>query len=481
MEFLKFIVICLEVIVLFNLLIIVHELGHFLAARWRGLVVERFGIWFGKPLWKKKINGVVYCLGCIPAGGYVALPQMATMETIEGKSEEKQPEYPPISALDKILVALAGPLFSFGLALVFACVVWFVGRPVSESETTTVIGYVVKGSPAEEAGLKPGDKILSVDSLPVNRFGGIGDSVTWRIVRSEGETIPITVERDGQIIQVRAKPVKEKTAAWERASLRQIKIAPKQTPMIARITPHSPADRAGLKPNDIILEIDGQKIFHPETVPDVVKAHAGQKMAFKIQRKADVFTVVLKPEMPEGLATNPTVSEAEKFPRIGVEWDLLGTLDLVHPNPLEQIQASVTSMISTLSGVISRKSDIKLQHLSGPLGIMRIYYLLFQSEQGWRLGIWFSVVLNVNLALLNLLPIPVLDGGHITLALVEGIRRRPVNVRVVNIVQTVCALVIITFMLYVTFFDIQDLKRRRQKPPPDIKFSPRTEPAPAKP
>src|SRR5438270_12039344 len=113
MSILKPVFIALEVLLLFNLLIFVHELGHFLAARWRGLKVERFAIWFGKPIWKTKINGVEYALGSIPAGGYVSLPQMAPMEAIEGKSEGASMEpLPPISALDKIIVAFAGPLFS---------------------------------------------------------------------------------------------------------------------------------------------------------------------------------------------------------------------------------------------------------------------------------------------------------------------------------------------------------------------------------
>src|SRR3982751_6248726 len=107
MFILKFIFIFLEVLLLFNLLIAVHELGHFLAARWRGLKVERFAIWFGKPIWKTKINGVEYALGSIPAGGYVSLPQMAPMEAIEGKSESSGESLPPISALDKIIVAVA--------------------------------------------------------------------------------------------------------------------------------------------------------------------------------------------------------------------------------------------------------------------------------------------------------------------------------------------------------------------------------------
>src|SRR5512139_2093340 len=201
MQILKVIFICLEVLVLFNLLIFVHELGHFLAARWRGLKVERFAIWFGKPIWKTTINGVEYCLGSIPAGGYVSLPQMATMETIEGKSETPTEPLPNISPLDKIIVAFAGPLFSFLLALVFAVVVMFVGRPVSEAEMTTVVGYVEKDGPADKVGIKPGDRVIAVDNQPVTKFSGMGDSVMWRIVRSEGEKVPVKVDRQGQKLE----------------------------------------------------------------------------------------------------------------------------------------------------------------------------------------------------------------------------------------------------------------------------------------
>src|SRR6201991_3474677 len=138
----------LEVLILFNLIIVVHEVGHFLAARWRGLVIEKFGVWFGKPLWKKTINGVQYSLGSIPFGGFVALPQLAPLDIIEGKADVDRATLPRISALDKIIVAIAGPLFSLLLALVFASIVWAVGHPVSESDTTTTIGYMPAESPA---------------------------------------------------------------------------------------------------------------------------------------------------------------------------------------------------------------------------------------------------------------------------------------------------------------------------------------------
>src|SRR6478735_5724630 len=139
----RFIFIVLEVLILFNLMIVVHELGHFLAARWRGLYIERFGVWFGKPLWKKTIHGVQYSLGTLPFGGFVALPQLAPMDIIEGKADVDRAKLPPVSAIDKIIVAVAGPLFSLLLAFVIAGLIWAVGYPVSEADTSTTIGYIL--------------------------------------------------------------------------------------------------------------------------------------------------------------------------------------------------------------------------------------------------------------------------------------------------------------------------------------------------
>ncbi len=478
MQILKVVFILFEVLVLFNILIFVHELGHFLAARWRGLKIDRFAIWFGKPIWKKTLNGVEYCLGSIPAGGYVALPQMAAMDTIEGRTEGKQEPLPPISVPDKIIVAFAGPLFSFGLALVFAVLVWFIGRPVSETETTTTVGYVFKGSPAEAAGLEAGDKILKVDGKSVSRFRGIGNTVTWRVVRSENDTLPITVQRGTRTLELVAKPIREKTEAWERRSLRKIMILPTQTALIAGIQPNSPAAVAKLHPNDIVIAMNGESIFSPFAIEEENRLNPDKPVQLTVKRGERQFDVTMKPVMPEGLANSPAIPKDEKYPRLGIVWELGGKMTVDHPAPATQIKASVDAMLGTLGAVLSRKSDIGLQHLSGPVGIVRIYYQLFESDQGWRMAIWFSVILNVNLALLNLLPIPVLDGGHITLALIEALRRRPVNLRLINYIQTSCALLIIGYMLFVTFFDAQDWRPWKRQPKlPEIRFKPPAEPA----
>ncbi|MEI8044508.1 MAG: RIP metalloprotease RseP [Verrucomicrobiota bacterium] len=470
MSILKPVLVALEVLALFNLLIFVHELGHFLAARWRGLKVDRFAIWFGKPIWKTKINGVEYALGSIPAGGYVSLPQMATMETIEGKGESSDQPLPQISALDKIIVAFAGPLFSFLLALAFAVVVMVVGRPVSEAETTTTIGYVEKDGPADKAGLKPGDKILEVDGKPVSKFGGMGDSVTWRIVRSEGATVPVRVERDGKAILFSPAPAKDETKIWQRKSLRQIKIAPAESSIVAEIVPDSPAARAGLKRGDQVLDVNGTKLYHFAALTEYVETHPDQELTLNVQRDGKPFPVSLKPEKP--------LSPPGERPRIGIAWDGNGRTRLVYPGAIEQVVASVNAMVDTFGALFARHSDIKAQHLGGAVKIMDVYARLFSSEQGWRLALWFSVLMNVNLAVLNMLPIPVLDGGHIVLAILEGIRRKPISARIVSVIQTGCAVLIIGFMVYIAFYDLQDLPWKRSKEKPvEMKFAPK---APAK-
>jgi len=464
---LRIIFILLEVVILFNLLIVVHELGHFLAARWRGLVIEKFGVWFGKPLWKKTINGVEYSLGSLPLGGFVALPQLAPMDIIEGETDTDRAKLPRISVLDKIIVAVAGPLFSLLLALVFATLVWAVGHPVGEADMTTIIGYVEPGSPGEKAGLKAGDKILEVDGKRVTRFSGMNDSVIWNVIRSEGDTIPFLVDRNGRQLSFSVVPYKAATGGWRRKSVRQGLIYPASRPMIEQVEAGSPAANAGLQPGDVIRGFNGQPMFNAIALADFIRQHPHEELKLDVQRGSRQFETELRPV--------PMKTRGKMVPRIGIGWDTTGQVTIAHPNPIEQVYDSVTSTLNTIEAVASPKSDVKLQHLSGPVGIVRIYYLLFESDRGWQLALWFSVILNVNLAILNMLPIPVLDGGHIVLALVEAVRRKPVNIRVLEIVQTGCAVLIIGYIAYISFFDVGDWlgeKRTDDEPSQTVQASP---------
>ncbi len=531
-----------EVLLIFNLLIIVHELGHFLAARWRGLHVDKFGIWFGRPIWKKTLNGVEYSLGWIPAGGFVLLPQMAPMEAVEGKSGIQRQDLPAVGPVDKIIVAFAGPLFSFMLALVFAVIVWAVGKPTVEAEATTTIGYVAPDEPAAKAGFQPGDKILEVDGHPVSRFAGMVDSITWYVVRSEGETIPFKVQRGDKILTIDSGYTRPETRGWERKSLRQVGIAPAITPIVFKVTDGSAAALAGIQPNDEIVAVGGEQLYHPQHIVEWAQSHPGKPLVLTVVRNRKTLEVTLEatrplvssviknspadvagikagdrilsvdghsiydpteifrriesdPNIPFSLtlATGSQTRTVRVLPAIpdgqsravlgivyasdsqGIIWDGSGKLTIVHISPLEQIVAAVETIGNTIGALLSPQSDIKLQHMSGPIMIMQTYYRLFDTDFGWQLALWFSVVFNVNLAMINLLPIPVLDGGHIVLALIEGIRKRPINIRVLEVVQGACALLLIGFMLYVSFYDAQDLPWNSNH---KTKFSVPAKPAP---
>ena len=447
---LKVIGILLEVVLLFNLLIVVHELGHFFAAKWRGLKVEKFAIWFGKPLWSKTIGGVEYRLGSIPAGGFVAIPQLAPMEALEGETNEKGEDLPPARPLDKIIVAIAGPAASLGLAFAFACVVWFVGHPVSEAETTNVIGYVLEGGPAAKAGLQAGDRILAVNGHPVKRINGRGrmsDTVAWNVAVSSSPVIPIRYERGGKVQVVEVEPLVQPRNGWGRKNLRQIQIIPAMTPMVARVIANSPAESAGIRSGDLVVAADGKKLYGPSPLAELILKSGGKPVTLSIRRGSTDFAVTVTPRIPEG----------QKQPRIGVEWDPRGVVTLVHPNPVFQIKSSIITMWETISAVTDRRSEIGVQQLSGPVGIMRLYYFLFQNPMGWQLALWFSVVLNVNLAIMNLLPFPVLDGGHILLAIIEWICGHPIHQKTLEVVQTAFAMLLIGAMLYISFFDVSDL------------------------
>jgi regulator of sigma E protease len=554
MEILKFIGIIFEVLIIFNLLIVVHELGHFLAAKWRGLYIERFGIWFGKPIWEKKIRGVWYSLGCIPAGGFVKLPQLAPMESLEGETEIPKEQLKPITPLDKIIVAFAGPLFSFLLAVVMAIIVWQIGRPVGEADFTTTIGYVQDGSPAEAAKLQNGDVIKTIDGREVKRWGGQNDDgVTWRIVRSESSTLKMEVERNGQLVPIEVKPRVEETKWYERRALRQIGIGPKNRPSVweaakdspaekagfqrgdrivgvgdqnvyseaslffwAKENPNeplkvtvergekradgtipttvltfepmgvkvnaivkdSPASRAGLKVDDVILATNGLPVRFAENFASRVWEHNEKPMEVTVRRGKEEIKLTVVPEIPISGTDkqNPKPSIGIGMTAIdGLVYSPFSKMEPIYPHPSEQIRDAVMAMVNTLDAVTSSKSNISIQHMGGPVMMMRIYYLLFKNPEGWKLALWFSVILNMNLALLNMLPLPVLDGGHITLAVIEGISRRPVNAKLLEWVQTACALLLMGFMVFVTFFDVQDLFGGEKKN--EMRF--KQQPAPA--
>jgi regulator of sigma E protease len=450
---LRVLILLLEVLIVFNLLIVVHEWGHFLAARWRGLKVEKFYIWFGKPIWKRTFNGVEYGLGSIPFGGFVALPQMAPMDAIEGQVEQRE-KLPPITPLDKIIVAFAGPLFSFLLACAFAMLVMGVGKP-DRVTRSTVIGYVVPDGPGAQAGLRAGDTVLEIDGTKVTSFDAPLDSVMERIPFSQGPSIKFLVQRAGE-----EKPILIESGftvaegGWfQRTGLRKVGIAPALPFKVDDVKPNSPAALAGIQKDDVLTHLNGERLYSPVAIGQLFDADPKAVAKLTVQRGSETREVELsarRPDLPPDYQeelTGMTYAPLEEEVKT-----------LIYPHWWTSVKQASIMMFRTLKGLVTPGDNIGFEHLSGPVKIFNIYYTLFQEENGWRMVLWFSVVLNVNLALMNLIPFPVLDGGHIVMAISEMIRRRPVlNMKWLEMFQTACALLLFGFIFYVTWFDSWDL------------------------
>lgn len=447
------------IVALFNVIIFVHELGHFLAARWRGFQVDRFQIWFGKPIWKKEINGVQYGLGWLPFGGFVALPQMAPMESIEGGNREEGPPLAKVKPLDKIIVALAGPIFSFGLALIAAVTVYFIGKP-HDFVHTTEVGFVAIDSPAAKAGIQVGDTITAINGEKVNGFLGTLDSVQERIMLSEGDKIEFTIERPGepQAITCISEFDIQQTRWWQRTGLRRIGIWVPNISVVSKVIEGGPGARAGLEKGDLITSVNGEKLRSLNRFLELIKSSADKPLAIEVDRGGELVALNLTPLVP--------TNDPGKVPKIAVHFGHTGEVseELINPSPFSQVGDSMRMMWVTITRVISPSSSIGPQHLAGPIGIGSAMYDLLLTDNGWRRLLWFLVLFNVNLAILNMLPLPVLDGGHVVLSLGEMLMGRPVKAKLLEIVQTGFAMVLLCFFLFITSKDIGDKIRPSDTP-----------------
>jgi regulator of sigma E protease len=440
----------LIVVMLFNVIIFVHELGHFLAARWRGLRVDRFQIWFGKPIWKKEINGVQYGIGWLPAGGFVALPQMAPMESVEGKNREDEDPLPPVKPLDKIIVAIAGPLFSFGLAVVSALVVMGIGKPKDTVEST-VLGYVAEDGAAAKV-LQVGDEILAVNGEPVNGFLGSAafDSVKESVMLSEGDKIEFLVKRNGEEKTLTTEFSIPGTKWYKRKGMREVGIWVENKIILEGVLKGGPAENAGLKAGDQIIFANGEPMRSRQRLMELIKNSDSKELLLVVKRGEGEERVPVKPLTPTNL-------EGAQ-PMIGVHFERGDefTSTIYHPGPMEQIGDSVRMMWVTLSKIVSPKSDVGIQHLSGPVGIGGVMFDMLSIKDGWKRLLFFMVLFNVNLAILNMMPFPILDGGHIVLSIGEMLAGRPIKARLLEAVQFAFFFLLMGLFLFITSKDIGD-------------------------
>ena len=439
------------IVLFFGGSIFVHELGHFLAARRRGVKVTRFSIGFGPAIWSRTAkDGVEYRLSWIPLGGYVALPQLADMAAIEGESEQTE-LLPPISYSTRMIVFAAGAVFNILFAFVLASILWVAGQPTSEELSTTRIGYVAKTitladgtvvpGPALQAGLKVGDTIRAIDGTKVADWPELLQTLVMSSgVAKDGQRQAVfTIERDGQRLDL---PVYPRLSGED--NNRRIGIIYAYTPIVASVPEKSFARTIGLQAGDRLVELDRQRLLNMATLLDAMQEQPARAFALVVERGTELVELRIPADRPKD--TPAWLGAAYRT-----------TYGLKHTDPFTQLSSQVVMTVRTLRSLVHPHSDIGISKLSGPIGIGKIYW--DASEAGIRYVLWIAILVNVNLAIFNLLPIPVLDGGHMLFATISRLRGKALPVNFIAAAQSVFIVLLFSMIIYVSVFDVRRIAR----------------------
>ncbi len=445
------------IVLFFGGSIFVHELGHFLAARRRGVKVTRFSIGFGPKIfgWTGK-DGVDYRVSWIPLGGYVALPQLADMAAIEGEEDPDAEPLPPVSYSTRMLVFVAGAFFNMLFAFALATIIWLVGQPTTSDQATTQIGYVVDEletsegdvvpSPASQAGLQVGDTIHAIDGSRVDDWPDLLQTLVTSAGRTEeGRRYNVfTIERAGEMLEVTIYP---QLATDER--IRKVGIMAAYELIVGTVDPAGMGATLGLEVGDRILALDDTPILNIQTYADHLYAHQDREVMVHVNRAGSMMELTL-----------PAQPDAEQPADLGLQ--LTTDSKLVYPTPIEQFNSHVGMTFRTLGSLINPQSEIGLSKLSGPVGIIRVFHLAAQADI--RLVLWFTILVNINLAIFNLLPIPVLDGGHMMFATISKLRGKALPANFIMTTQSVFMMLLLSMIIYVSFFDVRRIVRDNAAP-----------------
>lgn len=440
-------------VIVFGITIFVHELGHFIAAIKCGMIVDVFSIGFGPALWQRRYKGVLYKIGWIPFGGYVALPQLdpGGMEKIQGGHAEPGPDgkpariIPEVSPWKKMIVAVSGVTGNIILAILLAWGIYFSPHTVNgNAGGDTVIGFVSEQSPAYEAGLRAGDKVLAVNDQPVASWHDFAVECALGADRTNGLALHILSDGVEREIDVKTGANVMGVQVLEGVERQLLCV-------IIDVMEGGPAAAAGFEPGDRVISVDSVPITGVQHFIDLVGESGGRSVTVDVERSGENISLTVTPRYDENsdrALIEVHVGSAEE----GVmPW-------MVHKNPWAQIRADAAGIFRILRALVTpRESRQAAQGLGGPIMIFATLWVSIRSSLLSAIG--FLRFLNVNLAILNLLPIPVLDGGHLLFALWEGITRRPVNPKVSSALVNFFAALLIGVLLLLTYRDISRISK----------------------
>lgn len=441
----------LALIVTLGVLITFHEYGHFWVARRCGVKVLRFSVGFGKPLvrWYDK-QGTEYVIAALPLGGYVKMLDERESEVPEELLEQSFNRKP---VGQRFAIVAAGPLANFLLAIVAYWLLFVIGTSVP----APVVGQVEEGSPAAEAGLHSGDEVLRVG----NRNTPSWQEVGLGLLNHMGETTRISLEvqnqRDTSSRQLEIQVERFLSGQDQPDPLASLGIQPWRpdvAPILANIQNSSPAQNAGLRPGDRVLAVNGESVDNWQQLVDQLQANPERELMLSLERDGQELEVTVTPGIRQledgrevgfigaGVQMPEWPQELLREQRFGPVVSIWRATE----KTAEMSWLTLNSIGKMITGLISPTN------LSGPITIARV--ASDSAKSGWESFITFLAYVSISLAILNLLPIPILDGGHLVYYAIEAIRGKPVSERVQEMAARFGLLILGSLMLMAFYFDL---------------------------
>jgi regulator of sigma E protease len=443
----------LAFVVAISLLIGVHEYGHFIVARKLGIKVEKFSIGFGPALisWRSRDREVQYIIAAIPLGGYVKMLG-------ENPSEEDKDTEQPLSDEDKLRsfdvqplwkrasVAVAGPLFNFFFAILAYMLIGWIGQLV----VSPVIGNIAPASVAEQSGMLEGDMIRTLNGFSVRSWAQVEE----KMKQVAGNSVVMEVDRSGAIIPLRFHlPSTEQDVLLVNVSEVALGISPGVKVVADSVAADSAAQQAGILPGDHILQVQGEPVTNIRELIEIIRSRAGETVSLQVRRGETVLNLSVIPAVDESgygrigvrLAASPVHKPV--IYRMGVvEGFFFG---------FERTWEMTTMTIQVLGKMLT--SAISPENLGGPIAIAQLAGKT--AELGIVAFMSFLALISVNLAVLNLLPVPVLDGGHLVYIALEKVRGKPLSPTMMERTQIIGISLIVVLMLFAFYNDLLRLFR----------------------
>jgi regulator of sigma E protease len=441
-------------IVALGVLIVVHEYGHYLVARLCGVKVLRFSVGFGKTLLVKRSgrDQTEWVIAAVPFGGYVKM-----LDEREGPVEPHEAEraFNRKSVWRRTLIVIAGPLFNFIFAVGVYTALFMYGLP----EARPVLGAAPAGSLAAQAGVRSGETVRAIDGEPIGTWQDLRWQVLQAALQQQSVTLE-TIDERGHIMQVtldlRGFPASEvESDVLERIGLRLYR--PPLDPVLGQLVAGGPAERAGLAPGDRVVLADGQPVESWEALVSAVRARPGASLPLRIERDGVTREVEVKPDaVGSGQNRIGRIGAAPRVPPSHAEKMLVR----VQHGPLASIGRGIAKTwdISVFSLKMLGKmllGEVSWKHLSGPVTIAD--FAGQSAQMGWISYLSFLALISISLGVLNLLPIPLLDGGHLMYYAIEVVKGKPVSERAMELGQRVGLALLLVMMAFAFYNDLNRL------------------------